>query len=627
MGKTIIRNTGILAIMVLLLYSFYLNSSWLELCAGLAFFLFGMQCMQDGLTQLAGGRLERILAKSTETPFKSLLFGVSSTLILQSTTVVSLLIIAFISTGLITLAGGIGIIIGANVGASGGIWLLALAGQNVSLGPFAYPMIVLGILASFAGKTAKASGRVLIGIAFILLAIDLIKNGFSSFTEEIDILSYDLTGWGGTFILVGIGLVLTIILQSSHATIMLILTMLSLSQISTPEAFALTIGAIVGSALATGILGFLGGDRAGMRVAASHVIYNAGTGVVMLMLFKPTIYLVQIISDYMHFHELIEVAVFYTIFNIVGLILFWPLKKRLASYLERAIPNIPEPKQLVDLKGEYTDIEVEVDTTPPRFLLENSLSSTQTATQAVLQELGYLSRISLEVICHILFLKTDVLSAKNVTATTISEYNDLEPVDADLLYRKHIKNLYSELLTYISKINYKENEAEYQNVLTTSQIIAFKLVSAVKNSHHLQKNLRYYLSREESLAQNFYIELRTYIVENLRIAYEIHLDNENNDTATETADRSFTYPRLRKIPLSELIDQSREFESQFRNNVYSALKENKINGFTTSSILNDLNYSTQIVESLFNILKIVAIQEDNLLQNIDVILDINNTNI
>ena len=583
--------------------------------------------MQDGLTQLAGGRLERILAKSTETPFKSLLFGVSSTLILQSTTVVSLLIIAFISTGLITLAGGIGIIIGANVGASGGIWLLALAGQNVSLGPFAYPMIVLGILASFAGKTAKASGRVLIGIAFILLAIDLIKNGFSSFTEEIDILSYDLTGWGGTFILVGIGLVLTIILQSSHATIMLILTMLSLSQISTPEAFALTIGAIVGSALATGILGFLGGDRAGMRVAASHVIYNAGTGVVMLMLFKPTIYLVQIISDYMHFHELIEVAVFYTIFNIVGLILFWPLKKRLASYLERAIPNIPEPKQLVDLKGEYTDIEVEVDTTPPRFLLENSLSSTQTATQAVLQELGYLSRISLEVICHILFLKTDVLSAKNVTATTISEYNDLEPVDADLLYRKHIKNLYSELLTYISKINYKENEAEYQNVLTTSQIIAFKLVSAVKNSHHLQKNLRYYLSREESLAQNFYIELRTYIVENLRIAYEIHLDNENNDTATETADRSFTYPRLRKIPLSELIDQSREFESQFRNNVYSALKENKINGFTTSSILNDLNYSTQIVESLFNILKIVAIQEDNLLQNIDVILDINNTNI
>lgn len=626
MLKKIIRNIGIITIMILLLYSFYLNASWLELCAGLAFFLFGMQSMQDGLGQLAGGKLERILARSTETPLKSLLFGMSSTLILQSTTVVSLLIIAFISTGLITLAAGIGIIIGANVGASGGIWLLALAGQNVSLGPFAYPMIVIGILASFAGKSAKAGGRVLIGVAFILLAIDLIKTGFSDFTQEIDILAYDLSGWAGTFILVAIGLVLTIILQSSHATIMLILTMLSLEQISVPESFALTIGAIVGSALATGILGFLGGNRAGMRVATSHVIYNAGTGVVMLILFKPTIYIVSLISNYMNFHSLIEVAVFYTLFNIVGLFLFWPFKTKIAQFLEYVIPDIPEPKQLVDFTGDYTEVEVEVVTTPPRFLLENALSSTQTATQAVLQELGHLSRISLEVICHILFLKTEVLSAKDVSETTISQYNDLDPVDADLLYRKHIKNLYSELLSFISKINYKENDEQYQHVLATCQVIAFKLVSAVKNSHHLQKNLRYYLAKEDSPAQSFYLDLRGYIVYNLRIAYQIHFDNEH-DAANEKIEGNSLYPNLRKIPLSELIEHSREFESQFRSDVYNALKENKINGFITSSILNDLNYSTQIVESLFNILKIVAIQEDNLLQNIDDILQINEAEI
>ncbi len=582
--------------------------------------------MQDGLGQLAGGKLERILAKSTETPFKSLLFGMSSTLILQSTTVVSLLIIAFISTSLITLAAGIGIIIGANVGASGGIWLLALAGQNVSLGPFAYPMIVIGILASFAGKSAKAGGRVLIGIAFILLAIDLIKIGFSSFTEDIDILAYTLDGWAGTFLLVAVGLVLTIILQSSHATIMLILTMLSLEQISVPEAFALTIGAIVGSAIATGILGFLGGNRPGMRVAASHVIYNTGTGIVMLILFKPAIFLVSQISNYMDFHALIEVAVFYTLFNIVGLILFWPLKTKLADFLEYFIPNLPEPSQLVDFSGDYTGKDVEVAPTPPRFLLDNTLSSIQTATQAVLQELGHLSKISLEVICHILFLRTDVLSAKDVTDKTLAEYNDLDTVDADLLYKKHIKNLYSEILTYISKINYKEDDQQYQKILATSQIIAFKLVSAVKNSNHLQKNLGYYLSREESPARDFYIELRNYIVLNLRIAYQIHLYNDNEDeidNQNDHHDRGFDYPRIRKIPLTELIENSREFESQFRANVYDALKENTINGFTTSSILNDLNYSTQTVESLFNILKIVAIQEDNLLQNIDDIVQIN----
>lgn len=629
MVKKLLKNIGIIVITILLLYSFYLNGDWLELCAGLAFFLFGMQSIQDGLEKLAGGRLERILAKRTETPFKSLLFGISSTLILQSTTVVALLIIAFISTGLITLTAGIGIIIGANIGSSGGIWLLALAGQNVSLGPFAYPMVVMGILASFAGKTAKAAGRVLIGVAFILLAIDLIKSGFSSFTEDFDILSYQLEGWMGILILVFVGTALTIVLQSSHATIMLILTMLAFAQIDAPQGYALTVGAIVGSALSTGILGFLGGDRAGMRVAGSHVIYNTGTAIVILILLKPIITLLDLFAIKLALDPLIQIAAFYTLFNIVGLLLFWPLKGRLALFLEKMIPNIPEPKQIVDFSGDYSETEVEVQYTPPKYLLDTALSSTQTATQAVLQELTYLSKVSLEVICHILFLKREILSAKEVTPESITQYDDFDPVDADLLYRKHIKNLYSELLTFISKIEYNKNEEKYQSVLSTCQIIAFKLVSAVKNSHHLQKNLKYYLSRDPSVAQNFYIRLREYIVSNLRTVYSLHVYNEDESSSHLSSaemkeelknQASLLYPQLQEIPLAELIEYSRKFESQFRSDVYSALKSGSIDGFTTSSILNDLNYSTQIVESLFNILKIISLQDQPFLEKIDDIL-------
>lgn len=629
MVKKLLKNIGIIVITILLLYSFYLNGDWLELCAGLAFFLFGMQSMQDGLEKLAGGRLERVLAKKTETPFKSLLFGISSTLILQSTTVVALLIIAFISTGLITLTAGIGIIIGANIGSSGGIWLLALAGQNVSLGPFAYPMVVMGILASFAGKTAKAAGRVLIGVAFILLAIDLIKSGFSSFTEDFDILSYQLEGWMGILIPVFVGTALTIVLQSSHATIMLILTMLALAQIDAPQGYALTVGAIVGSALSTGILGFLGGDRAGMRVAGSHVIYNTGTAIVILILLKPIITLLDLFAIKLALDPLIQIAAFYTLFNIVGLLLFWPLKGRLALFLEKMIPNIPEPKQIVDFSGDYSETEVEVQYTPPKYLLDTALSSTQTATQAVLQELTYLSKVSLEVICHILFLKREILSAKEVTPESITQYDDFDPVDADLLYRKHIKNLYSELLTFISKIEYNKNEEKYQSVLSTCQIIAFKLVSAVKNSHHLQKNLKYYLSRDPSVAQNFYIRLREYIVSNLRTVYSLHVYNEDESSSHLSSaemkeelknQASLLYPQLQEIPLAELIEYSRKFESQFRSDVYSALKSGSIDGFTTSSILNDLNYSTQIVESLFNILKIISLQDQPFLEKVDDIL-------
>ncbi|HWV09396.1 MAG TPA: Na/Pi symporter, partial [Pseudomonas sp.] len=132
-----------------LVASFWLSAGWLQLCGGLAMFLFGMQCLEEGLRQLAGSKLEQVLARSTATPFKSLLFGVGGTLLLQSSTLVSLLTIAFISTGLIQLAGGIAILFGANLGATSGIWLLALAGQNLSLSPLALPLLVFGVLAGF----------------------------------------------------------------------------------------------------------------------------------------------------------------------------------------------------------------------------------------------------------------------------------------------------------------------------------------------------------------------------------------------------------------------------------------------------------------------------------------------
>ena len=136
-----LRAVMLLLVVAGLITSFWFSQGWLQLCAGLAIFLFGMQCLEEGLRQLAGSKLEQILGRSTSTPFKSLLFGVGGTLLLQSSTLVSLLTIAFISTGLIQLAGGIAILFGANLGATSGIWLLALAGQNLSLSPLALPLL------------------------------------------------------------------------------------------------------------------------------------------------------------------------------------------------------------------------------------------------------------------------------------------------------------------------------------------------------------------------------------------------------------------------------------------------------------------------------------------------------
>lgn len=586
-------------IAALLLFSFRGHPSWLELCSGLAFFLFGMQCMQDGLQQLAGGRLERVLARGTSTPFKSLIFGTGASLILQSTTVVSLLTIAFIGTGLITLSAGISIILGANLGASGGIWLLALAGQNISLGPFAYPMIVLGILASFAGKKAKALGRVLLGIAFILLAIDLIKNGFSGFTEGLNFTAYQTAGILGTLLFAGIGLLLTVILQSSHATLMLILTALSLNQIEIEQGFSLAIGSIVGSAVATGVVGFLGGERSGMRLAAAHVLFNVVTGTISIILLTPLTWLVATISEALSLNTLIQLALFYTIFNVIGVSLFWLLQDRLAEKLKKWIPEVEEPKVLIEKEPEPPLIHEEKDESlHARYLTDSALSSTKTATRAVFQELEHLARMSLEVICHALYLPISELSSEKMDEAALEEFHEAGFIDAEKLYRHHIKGIYSELLTFISRIEYSEDDEEYQQVLMNCQIIALKLAAAVKNSKHLQVNLKAYLAGEPGPARSAYIQLRRYILKNLRTFYRMNLE-----------EAVLPHIAISQDKLENILQESSSFEEAFRAQLYYSLRSNQFDGFITSSLLNDMSYAKQVVTSLYSILKLAINSE------------------
>src|SRR5690606_23695958 len=266
-------------------WSFWRDAGWLQLCAGLAIFLFGMQCLEEGLRQLAGGRLEQLLARSTGTPLRGLLFGVGGTVLLQSSTLVSLLTIAFISSGLIQLAGGLAIIFGANLGATSGIWLLALAGQGFSLSPLALPMLVRA----------------------------------------------------------GVGA--TGVLQSSQATLMLILAAQAAGQLELGHALALAIGSNVGSSVSTGVVGALGGNRSGQRLALAHVLFNLVSAGLALTLLAPLTWLVVAASGLLGFGDnaLLQLALFHTLFNVTGVAVFWPWQARLARWLQAWLPDRADP--------------------------------------------------------------------------------------------------------------------------------------------------------------------------------------------------------------------------------------------------------------------------------------------
>ena len=570
-----------------LIASFWFSQGWLQLCAGLAIFLFGMQCLEEGLRQLAGSKLEQILGHSTSTPFKSLLFGVGGTLLLQSSTLVSLLTIAFISTGLIQLAGGIAILFGANLGATSGIWLLAMAGQNLSLSPLALPLLVFGVLAGFFGPRSKAAGRIVLGIAFIFLGIDQIKDGFASFGDGLNMTGYQEVGWRGALLFTAIGMAITVVLQSSHATLMLTLAALAGGQVELGQSLAIAIGSNIGSSVTTAFVGSLGGNRSGQRLALAHVLFNITTGFIAFCLLGPLTWLVHALAEPLGLGEnsLIQLAMFHTLFNAMGVALFWPLQGRLAQSLIRWLPERAEPQVLI---AEVAPAQVaEPEPTRARYLNERALDSVESASVAVVQELGHLGRLSLEVICHALYLPVEQLAQARADEQLLQARPAQVGFDADQLYRRHIKGVYGDLLSFIGRMELPMDEA-HQQFWVSCQLAALQLVDAVKDAKHLQKNLGHYLEQPPSGARACYVELRRHLLLALHELREL--------ARAELEDEVW------RSRLAWLDEQAATFDAKFRQRLFSEVRYGHLDGLQTSSLMNDLGYVSRIFQSLRNVL-------------------------
>lgn len=582
-----LRAVMLLLVVAGLAASFWFSQGWLQLCAGLAIFLFGMQCLEEGLRQLAGSKLEQILGRSTSTPFKSLLFGVGGTLLLQSSTLVSLLTIAFISTGLIQLAGGIAILFGANLGATSGIWLLAMAGQNLSLSPLALPLLVFGVLAGFFGPKSKAAGRIVLGIAFIFLGIDQIKEGFASFGDGLDMTAYHESGLRGALLFTAIGMAVTVVLQSSHATLMLTLAALASGQLELGQSLAIAIGSNVGSSVTTAFVGSLGGNRSGQRLALAHALFNITTGVIAFILLGPLTWLVQALAEPLGLggNSLIQLAMFHTLFNAMGVALFWPLQARLAQWLIRWLPERVEPSVLItELLPEQM---AEPELTRARYLNERALDSVDAASGAVVQELGHLGRLSLEVICHALYLPVDQLARVRGDEHLLQAKPAHGGFEADHLYRVHIKGVYGDLLSFMGRMELPMDEA-HQQFWVSCQLAALQLVDAVKDAKHLQKNLGHYLDAPPSAVRDAYVELRRHLLATLHEVREL--------ARTDLPEEAWQ-SRLRWLD-----EQAANFDAAFRQRLFAQVREGRLDGLQTSSLMNDLGYASRIFQSLRNVL-------------------------
>lgn len=313
-----------------------------KLLAGLGIFLFGIFLMEESIKELAGKAFRTLIRRYTETKISSILSGSLSTAILQSSSAVNLMVLAFVGAGIMSLHNALGVILGANIGTTFTAWIVAFFGFKISIESFALPLIAVGGLGMivFANSARYLNvSKLFIGFGLLFHGLDYMKTSVDQLTQFFDITM--LAGYGlGIFLLAGI--ILTAVMQSSSATIALILSGIYSGLMGFEAGAVMVIGANMGTTV-TVILGALGGIPIKKRVAVGHLVFNTVTGAIVFLLLPVLAWLIQIGLGWED-NTVLGIALFHTLFNLIGVILFLPFISRFTDKLNTFFQ---EPDQIL----------------------------------------------------------------------------------------------------------------------------------------------------------------------------------------------------------------------------------------------------------------------------------------
>lgn len=555
------------SILIVLAYGFYASANFKEIAAGVALFLFGMISLEEGFRAFSGGVLERFLKKSTDKLHKSIAFGVVTTTLMQSSSLVSVITISFLSAGMIGLYQGLGIVFGANLGTTTGAWLIAGFGLKVKISAYAMPMLVFGVvLVMFQkSKAFKGIGYILAGLGFLFLGIHHMKVGFEAFKSTIDLSAYAVPGLLGLLLFTLIGIVATVVMQSSHATLVLILTALGSGQISYENALALAIGANVGTTI-TAILGSLTANVEGKRLAGGHLIFNAVTGIVAIILIGPFASAVEFISasvgiaarDYT-----LKLAIFHTLFNLAGLMLMIPLLGGMVKLLEKTM----HAKQ-----SEYGQ---------PRYLTESSTEFGETALEAARLEIEHLYDNGFFIMAHALdFHRSEILSDQDLEAVANQRGHRIE-IDIDEDYDTNVKGLYGAIIKFLAKAQ-AQIPGDHTDRVFDLRKAALHVVEAIKGVKHMRKNLSKYTVSDNAHIRGEYNKMRVLLGTIMRQLAQI----QNADNARSRA------------TVEDLKQQVKTADVLVNGVLDNLIRNGHITAEMATSLINDSVYARHVARHL-----------------------------
>ncbi len=511
--------------------------------AGLGIFLFGMFELEQGIKDISGRAFKKFLRKHTKNKIKSIFSGAFITSIVQSSSVVSLMTLAFVGAGIITLTNAIGIILGSNLGTTMTGWIVASLGFKLDIESFALPFVGIGGLGLiFLSKSEKLSNisKIIVGFGFLFLGLEYMKTSISDFSESFDLSFF--AGYGKlTFAL--IGFVITAIIQSSSATMVITLSALHSNIIPFELAAAMVIGSDLGTTI-TVLLGGLGKTIAKRRVAFSHFLFNLVTNIVAFSILPILIYLVK--DVYGIDDNLMGLVALHTTFNIIGIILFFPFIGAFAKLLERLF------------KEDKSDLSLYINKVPP-MVPEASISALRDEAFAFIKRIVETNVVGIPV--KEAHLETHLSVGESQSFFQGSQYGSKY---------EEVKHLEGEMIDYYAKIQEEElNDEESQVLKNIIMSVNYASLSA-KSVKDIKHNLVDFQNSIDNLIHKEFKSIQKRQVQ----FYSDFLSVYSSESPVKVEE------------IVTLFLLNKELNNQFLGTIYSKLAESNMPEVDISSLFN-----------------------------------------
>jgi len=578
MFKTLIYILFILFVSYLVLF----NNDAKFIIAGISIFLIGMLFMEDGFKLFSGGLLEKILQKATSNVLKAIATGFITTSIMQSSSLLTIIIISFLSAELISLSSAIAVIFGANIGTTTTAWIVSSFGVKIQISNFAMPILILGVIFKFNKKQIyNGFGNILIGLGFVFLGISYMKEGFETMKAAYELSEFAMHGFLGILVYVFIGALATIILQSSSAAMTLIIIALATGQIEYINSLSLAIGANIGTTV-TAIIASLSSNANGKRLALAHFIFNTTTALVAIIFLYQLIDLVDILSNMIGISSndyAMKLALFHSIFNILGVLLVAPFTSKLVIYLKS---TFYEPDDDISRAKYLDNVVVEVP---------------EVAIKALKKEIIHLYDNATEVLSHGLSLHrhTFIGKGENISKTIEKSVTKID-INVDDRYEKKIKILYGDIINY-STLSQQDMSIEDKHKVYSLKIACRDIVETIKDVKELQKNINRYIKSKNNHIKSEYNFLREYIAKTLDGIEELRKHDDDIEVLVKI---KVLQENLNKL---DIISNGR---------IDKLIRSKFIETKMATSIINDSSYAYDISKKLIRVATLLWIQDKDI---------------